>query len=134
VIEAWELCGTDPGTSDRLKLVECVHSAVNVGTSASRAFEVTKRVAWLLRNEGGSLFLKPSGDNIIDWNGVSYSISRMCADDHHLYKVIGDAGEGYSNFPSWQDNGIAFPEQCVPAIDPGPLNLSAALQLLKKRY
>ena len=99
-------------------LVRCVHAVIQPGSSATRAFEVTKIVAWLLRGEGGGLLLKPSGENIIFFRGQWFSISRMCYPDGHIFKVITDAGEGGTNGPGWSDNGFVSPNLYVPAIDP----------------
>ena len=34
--------------------------------------------------------LKPGGENIVTWNGKSYSASRMCYSDGHIYKLLSD--------------------------------------------
>src|SRR5262249_37187709 len=65
----WESCGSL--TANKIALVQCVAAAVNpVGVTG--AFEVTKRVAWLLRGEGGGLMIKNSGENIVSWRGYSF--------------------------------------------------------------
>jgi hypothetical protein len=113
--EAWEDCGA---LSDKGDLVSCVHDWVNPGSSGTLAFEVTKRVAWLLRGEGAGLLIKDGGENIISWQGHSFSISRICYPDGHIYKVISDAGDGGTNGATWADNGFVDPGLYLAAIDP----------------
>lgn len=113
--EAWEDCG---GLGDHQQIVECVHDWVNPGGSAALAFEVTKRVAWLLRGEGAGLLIKEGGENIISWQGHSFSISRICYPDGHIFKVISDAGDGGTNGATWADNDFVDPSLYLPAIDP----------------
>ena len=114
--ESWEACGSL--VNDKPALVQCVHDAINPGPSGAKAFEVTKRVAWLLRGEGGGLLLKDGGENIIYWQGRWFSISRVCYPDGHIFKVISDAGDGGTNGASWQDNEYVDPKYYLPAIDP----------------
>ena len=114
--EPWENCGSL--TYDKLALVKCVHEATQPGGSAERAFDVTKRVAWLLRGEGGGLLIKDAGENIIFWQGYWFSLSRICFPDGHLIKVLTDAGEGGTNGPAYNDDGFVDPRRWVPAIDP----------------
>jgi len=110
----WTKCGSTPGQA----LVECVHAVVQPGSSGTRAFEVTKRVAWLLRGQGAGLLIKNGGENTISWAGYSFSISRICYPDGHIYKVISDAGDGGANGPTYADNGFVDPSLYVPAIQP----------------
>lgn len=112
----WESCGSLTG--NKPKLVECVHGYINPGPSATRAFEVTKRVAWLLRGEGLGLLIKEGGENIISWQGHSFAIGRVCYPDGHIFKVLTDVGEGGTNGPGWSDNGFVDRSLYVPAIDP----------------
>jgi hypothetical protein len=114
--EPWELCA--PLTGDKLALVRCVHDAVDPGSSADRAFEVTTRVAWLLRGEGAGLLIKDNGENIIFWKGSWFSLSRICYPDGHIFKILTDAGEGGSNGPGWADNDWVDPGRYVAAMDP----------------
>lgn len=107
---------------DREELVNCVHAAVQPGASSTRAFEVTKRVAWLLRHEGGGLLIKDGGENIIFWEGYWFSIGRICFPNGQIYKIITDVGDGGANGPGYDDNGFVDPSRYVPAIDPGRLN------------
>lgn len=106
-------CG---GIADKLKLVECIHAGVNPSRTVEGAFEVTKRVAWALRGERAGLLIKNGGENIISWQGYSFSASRICYPDGHIYKVLTDVPA--TNGPSWQDNDFVDPKLYVPAIDP----------------
>ena len=110
----WEKCGSTPGDA----LVACVWSAMPRPTDEFGAFEVTKRVAWLLHGGGGGLLIKNAGENVVNWKGYNFSASRICYPDGHIYKVISDAGPGGANGASWQDNGFVDRGLYVPAIDP----------------
>lgn len=99
-------------------LVICVWNFVRP-TNSVEDLEVVKRVAWLLRGQGGGLLLKGSGENVVPWLGVNYSASRVCfVSDGHLYKIIGDAGPGGANTPGWLDNDFVPVSTCQAAIDP----------------
>jgi hypothetical protein len=98
-------------------LVACVWNAVQP-TDAVSDMEVTKRVAWLLRGDGGGLLIKDSGENVIRWQGYSFSAARICFPDGHIFKIIGDAGPGGANSPGFDDNGFVERSLYVPAIDP----------------
>ncbi len=111
----WEQCGSLAG--NKQALVSCVHGAVNPPRTEAGAFEVTKRVAWLLRGEGAGLLIKNGGENIVGWMGFSFSAGRICYPDGHIYKVLSDIPG--TNGPSWQDNDFVHPSLYVPAIHPG---------------
>jgi hypothetical protein len=113
--EPWEACGA---LADKLALVQCVRDVIQPGGSGALAFEVTKRVAWLLRGEGAGLLIKNGGENTIGWQGYSFSISRICYPDGHIFKVISDAGDGGTNGATWADNDFVDRSLYVPAIDP----------------
>ena len=102
-------------------LSACVWNFVHPYDSMT-AFEVTKRVAWLLRSQGGGLLVKGGGENIVPWIGQSFSASRICFSDGHIFKVISDAGPGGANTPAYGDNDFLLPADIpilyVPAIDP----------------
>jgi hypothetical protein len=112
----WQSCSAFTG--DKGKLVECVHSVIRPGGDEFRAFEVTKRVAWLLRGEGAGLLIKNGGENVIAWKGYNFSLSRICYPDGHIYKVLSDAGPGGTNGPTWSDNDFVDRSLYVPAINP----------------
>ena len=52
----------------------------------------------------------------MSWKGRSFSASRVCLPDGHIYKVLSDVPT--TNGPSFQDNGFVDPGLYVPAIDP----------------
>ncbi len=109
---SWENCGSTPGDA----LSACVVAAYPPGNTVEGAFEITKRIAWLLRGSGGGLLIKNGGENIVSWKGYSFAAARICFPDGHIYKVLTDVPS--TNGPSWQDNGFVSPSMYVPAIDP----------------
>jgi hypothetical protein len=107
----------DALVNDKPALVKCIHASVNPRAgSVEDAFEVTKRVAWALRGETGGLLRKDGGENIVTWQGISFSAGRICYPNGQIYKVLGDVGG--ANTPAWSDNGFVDPQFYVPAIDP----------------
>jgi hypothetical protein len=108
----WQNCGAI--ASD--VTVRCVINAINPPHNEAGAFEVTKRVAWLLRGQGAGLLIKNGGENIVAWQGRSFSAARICYPDGHIYKILSDVPT--TNGPSWQDNGFVDRNLYVPAIDP----------------
>ncbi len=98
-------------------LVVCVWNFVRP-TNSFEVFEVTKRVAWLLRASGGGLLLKGSGENVVPWMGINYSASRICFPDGHIFKLFTDVGPGGANLPIYSDNNFAPVTDYVPAKDP----------------
>ncbi len=111
----WQQCSVYTGDPGRLS--QCVHDAVNPGQGAEAAFEVTKRIAWLLRGQGAGELIKNGGENIVSWKGYSFAAGRICYPDGHIYKVLTDVGGG--NGAGWADNGFVDPSLYVPAINPG---------------
>jgi len=112
-IGSWEGCAG----LKTVTLVQCVWNAVRP-THSVGDMEVTKRVAWLLRGDGGGLLIKESGENVVRWQGYSFSATRICFADGHIFKIIGDAGPGGANSPSFGDNAFVERSLYVPAIDP----------------
>jgi hypothetical protein len=114
----WQACGSTPGDT----LVACVRAAVYIQSTEAGAFEITKRVAWLLRNQGFGLLIKNGGENVIQWQGYSLSVSRIVRSNGALIKVLSDAGNGGSNGATWDDSldfpGAVSPSMYVPAINP----------------
>ena len=113
-ISDWQHCG------DYVKDIEvsiCVNDAVRPKNSVG-AMEVVKRIAWLRRGQGAGLLIKTSGENVVLWQGYSFSASRICFPDGHIYKVISDAGPGGGNGADFSDNGFVDKALYVPAIDP----------------
>jgi len=112
----WQSCASL--TANPAALVVCVHSAVQP-TNSPGGLEVVKRVAWLMRAQGGGLLIKEGGENVVLWQGYSFSSSRMCYSDGHIYKLIGAAGPGAGgNTPGYADDGFVDKALFVPAIDP----------------
>lgn len=58
------------------------------------AFQITKRVAWALRNEGAGLLSKPAGNNC-----EGYSVDYLVYQDGTGYDLLSDAGG--ANGPMW---------------------------------
>ncbi|HMF93792.1 MAG TPA: hypothetical protein VKE96_05840 [Vicinamibacterales bacterium] len=108
-------CGALVG-GEPIRVIECIHDRLNPPHTAEGAFEVTKRVAWAYRNEGVGLLIKNGGENIVSWKGRSFSASRVCLPNGHIYKVLSDVPT--TNAPSFQDNDYVDPSLYVPAIDP----------------
>jgi len=106
-------CG---GIADHLELVRCIHDRLNPPHTVDGAFDVTRRVAWALRGEGAGLLIKNAGDNIVSWQGYSFSAGRLCYPDGHIYKILSDIPA--TNGPEWLDNGFVSPTLYVPAMDP----------------
>jgi hypothetical protein len=113
----WQSCSVHVNNGE--ELVRCVHSVIQPGPSSTRAFEVTKRVAWLLRDQGGGLLIKNGGENIISWQGYSFAIGRICFPGGHIFKILTDVGDGGTNGPGWHDEGFVEADRYVPAINPG---------------
>src|SRR5262245_52576601 len=109
----WRQCAAHPGAA----LVQCIVAAISPPHTVEGAFEVTKRVAWQLRDQGFGLLRKDGGDNIVAWKGRSFSVSRVCLKDGHIFKVLTDVPT--TNGPSWQDNQFVDAGLFVPAIGPG---------------
>ena len=110
----WQVCGS---LTKKEELVVCVWNTIHP-TDAVGDFEVTKRVAWLLRGEGAGLLIKNDGENIIRWQGYSFSASRICYPDGTINKLMLDVGPGGSNAPAFGADDKVDPSLYVPAIDP----------------
>jgi hypothetical protein len=95
----WQSCGSTPGGD----LVLCVYNAITPSNSVEDVFELTKRVAWLLRGSGFGLLRKDGGANIVTWNGTSFAAARIVMTDGHLFKVLTDVPNGD---PEWSDEGV----------------------------
>jgi hypothetical protein len=107
----------DSLVNDKEALVKCIHAQILPHDEVT-GFEVTKRVAWALRGERAGLLIKNGGENIVAWQGYSFSAGRICYPDGHIFKVLSDVGPGGANGPTWSDNGFVDPSLYVPAIDP----------------
>jgi hypothetical protein len=103
-------------TGDLQGLVQCYINEFHP-TDYPSDFEVTKRVAWALRAQGGALLYITSGSALVTWQGQTYSASRICYNSE-MIKIIMDAGPGGANGPEWLDNGPTTPGQCLQPLDP----------------
>ena len=110
----WQSCGSTPGEA----IVQCVRNAVYRQSTLENAFDITKRVAWLLRGRGYGLLIKDGGENVIGWRGYSFSISRICLPNGNIIKVLSDAGPGGNNGAAWDDSLYVDSNLYVPAINP----------------
>jgi len=98
----WQSCGSTPGAA----IVQCVYSAITPAATVDSIFEMTKRVAWLLRGSGFGLLRKDGGENISSWNGMSFAAARIVVREGastHLYKLLSDVPNGA---PQWADEGL----------------------------
>jgi hypothetical protein len=110
----WQNCGSTPGR----EIVQCVRNAVYRRSTTENAFDVTKRVAWLLRGKGYGLLIKEGGENIISWRGYSFSISRICLPNGVIYKILSDAGPNGENGAKWDYDDTVDRDRYVPAMQP----------------
>lgn len=114
--------GGGDNNADRAALVLCVQDALSIPvgdaeTNLRAAFEITKRVAWLLRGEGCGLLLGPSdGESVLEWNGYTFRSARVCYPDGQIYRVL--TGDNFQQ-SGWVDEGVVDHALYVPAIDPG---------------
>lgn len=76
------------------------------------AFEVTKRVAWLLRSEGAGLLAKSDGNNC-----QGYSVDTIVYPDGTAKDCLRNSGG--TNEPAWDDSPTVDPARYRPPIDPG---------------
>lgn len=98
-------------------------------TGPCGAFEIVKRVAWELREDGAGLFKKDPGQN--QCNG--YGIDVIIYDDGYVYDILGDAGG--ANTPQWVPLALAPLDRYADPINPNPtcskssplINISLAL-------
>ena len=87
--------------------------------SACGAFEITKRVAWRLRETGAGLIAKRPEQNGCNWRGGRYGVDIIMYADGRHYDVLRNAET--ENVPSWDvpSGGlIAPPELGRPALEP----------------
>jgi hypothetical protein len=95
----WQACGSTPGDA----IVQCVYAAITPAATVDSIFEMTKRVAWLLRGSSFGLLRKDGGENISSWNGMSFAAARIVLNNGHLYKLLTDVPNGG---PQWSDEGV----------------------------
>lgn len=107
-------------TVDHANIVQALWDAEPAEKTVAGALAFVLRViAVLPPGEGAGLLLKPSGDNVIDYQGQMVSAGRICYPDGQLYKVLTDVPT--KNGPSWQDNGTVPSAQYLAVNGtPGP--------------
>lgn len=110
----WQACA--PLTSNRPALVECVHATIHP-TNSVGDLEVVKRVAWLLRGEGGGLPQRRRRERravagIQLLSDANLFPERPYLQDHQRRRA------GGTNTPGYADNDFVDPSLYVPAIDP----------------
>lgn len=110
---------------DQSLLVQTTVASLPPLVTLADIFKVPQTVAWSLRAQqidGADfplgLLIKEGGDNIYTCGGVSYSVSRVCYPNGHIFKILGDAGPGGNNSPQWVDDGFVAPERYGVATDP----------------
>lgn len=118
----------DDGIPDHSDVVNSVFAAspIGPGSTLDQIFRFTQTVAWTLANGSygdpagllAGLLNKDAGENIFTCGGVSYSISRICYSNGHLFKVVGDAGPGGGNTPQWNSDSPLLPDAYRAATDP----------------
>lgn len=119
----------EPPVSDRTDVVvkwkEAVERAgIPVTGSLAGAFEVTKRVAWELRNDGIGLLIKLRGENIVEWRDDLYSAGRVAYGKNgrtYPIKIFTDVPA--TNGPKWDVGTEPVPDDQFwgPALEPEPL-------------
>lgn len=95
---------------------DLVARGVNL-TGPCGAFEITKRVAWALRDEGLGLVAKNAAQNGCDANGERYAIDALMLRDGQTWDILVNGGgeedanhqpkPGTGNGPAWQVTGAA---------------------------
>ena len=103
----------DDGIPDHSAEVNAVYAAHPVGPTSTdeEMFRFCQYVAQAIIASGTDpagricgLLLKPTGANIFTCNGETYSYSRVCYDNGHVFKVVADADPGGARTPAWEDN------------------------------
>lgn len=107
----------DDDAAGKISLISCVQSALGLDSSTSSAFEVTKRVAWLLKGTGCGLVVQNGGDNTVSWNGYTFAAGIVGFPNGECYIILNAVGTG--NSPTWEYNGLVEPSLYVAAMDPG---------------
>lgn len=116
--------GDHPAIPDHGDLVNAMWSANPPATTVEGAFKFAQSIAWALKDESidgaafnAGLLIKTGGENIFTCSGESYSASRVCYPDGHIFKVLTDVPA--TNGPTWADDGFVTTDRYHVATDPG---------------
>lgn len=90
-------------------------------TGPCGAFEITKRVAWILKGDGIGLHRQTPGRNGCDWNGGYFSIDGLIYRDGPGIDCLGDGGG--ANTPLWTEEPDWDPDRWVAPMDPGDVTV-----------
>ncbi len=107
----------DDGIPDHLDVVTALWNAAPLGPASSdvELYRFCQSVANALLAVDPpytcGLLAKSTGANIYSCAGESYSISRICYDNGHVFKVLIDADPGGSRLPCWASNPPLIPTE-----------------------
>jgi hypothetical protein len=118
----------DDGIPDHSAEVNAVYATNPVGPTSTdeEMFRFCQRVAAAILAAATDppgltcgLLLKAGGANVFVCNGDSYSYSRVCYNNGHVFKVVVDADPGGARTPTWADNSPPLlPAEYHVATDP----------------
>jgi hypothetical protein len=107
--------GSDLDFANHTDVVEAVKNeltANGVDLSGCGAFEIVKRVAWQLRDEGAGLLSKPDG-----YNCGGFASDIIAYPSGFIFDILGGGGE--TNNPQWLKQGEVDPSRYVAPTNPG---------------
>ena len=106
-------------TVHHLDVVQQLHATQPPEPTIAGALTFTLRVlAALPAAEAAGLLAKPSGDNILDFQGTLVAVGRICYPDGSLYKILTDIPTTMD--PEWAENGTVDPGRYVEVISTPP--------------
>lgn len=101
------------GIPSHISEVNAVYAVTPVGPASTDAemFDFCRAVAAAILASNTDppgltcgLLLKAGGANVYVYNGDSYSFSRVCYNNGHVFKIVVDADPGGARTPTWDDN------------------------------
>lgn len=109
-----ETPSTDPADDipDHGDVVANAHNAHGIGPGSSDedVFRFVQDVAWELAGLGedplAGLLLKSAGAGIFTCAGETYSYTRVCYSNGHIFDILIDGDPGGARLPSWGDDGF----------------------------